>query len=126
MLKKEIKNESEKSIENKRENEKKIVGLMIKIYCKGHKHAKDGICEECRELLNYSNKMIELCPFMKTKTFCQNCKIHCYKEDMRIKIKKVMRYSGPRMMFYHPLLTINHVIENYKEKKRRKRNQNSI
>ena len=34
------------------------------------------------------------------------------------KIREVMRFSGPRMIFYHPYLAIKHVIESKKEKKR--------
>lgn len=36
---------------------------------------------------------------------------------MREKIRKVMRYSGPRMILYHPITAIRHVIENKKEKR---------
>ena len=54
---------------------------------------------------------------MATKTFCSNCKVHCYKEEMKEKIKIVMRYSGPRMLFYHPVMALKHVILSKKEKK---------
>ena len=55
---------------------------------------------------------------MQTKTFCSNCRVHCYKPDMREKIRQVMRFSGPRMLFYHPIRAIRHVIETKKEKRR--------
>lgn len=109
------------NILDKIEEEKKIVGLMIKIYCKGHNHVKNGMCEDCQDLLSYSNKRVDLCPFMEIKTFCENCEIHCYKEDMRARIKEVMRYSGPRMIFYHPFLAISHAIESHMGKRRRKK-----
>lgn len=44
-------------------------------------------------------------------------KVHCYKPAMREKIREVMRFSGPRMMLYHPVLAVSHVIESRKEKK---------
>lgn len=103
-------------IESKREKEKNIVKSMIKLYCKGHKHVEDGLCDECKELMEYAHKRVDLCPFMETKTFCENCKVHCYNQEMRIKIKEVMRYSGPRMLLYHPIIAIRHGIESYKEK----------
>ena len=53
---------------------------------------------------------------METKTFCSNCKVHCYKPEMRARIQEVMRYAGPRMIFYHPLLAILHTIAMLKEK----------
>ena len=56
------------------------------------------------------------CPFMETKTFCSNCKVHCYKPVMWEKIREVMRFSGPRMLFSHPVMAVSHVIESKKEK----------
>ncbi|EIC95548.1 nitrous oxide-stimulated promoter domain protein [Lachnoanaerobaculum saburreum F0468] len=29
---------------------------------------------------------------------------------MRIKIKEVMKFSGPRIMLYHPIMCIKHVL----------------
>ena len=37
---------------------------------------------------------------------------------MREKIREVMRFSGARMIFYHPALAIRHVIETKKEKRK--------
>jgi hypothetical protein len=36
---------------------------------------------------------------------------------MRELIKKVMKYSGPKMIFHHPILAIKHLIESKREKK---------
>lgn len=38
------------------------------------------------------NMHIEKRPFMETKTFCSQCKVHCYKKDKREQIRKVMRF----------------------------------
>lgn len=65
----------------------------------------------------YARQRSEKCPFMETKTFCSNCKVHCYKADMRQKIREVMRYCGPRMIFCHPLAAIRHVLETKKERR---------
>jgi hypothetical protein len=35
---------------------------------------------------------------------------------MREKIKEVMRFSGPRMIFCHPIMAIRHLIESKREK----------
>ena len=116
-----MKNKKKKPVDLnlKRENEKKMVGEMIALYCrKNHHTAKGELCEECRELNDYAVMRIDKCPFMETKTFCSNCPVHCYKKDMREKIRQVMRFSGPRMIFYHPVPAIRHVVETMKEKKR--------
>ena len=110
-------------IDKKIQKEKDVVELMIRIYCKGHKHS--GLpCQSCRELIDYVNQRIERCPFMETKTYCNNCKVHCYKADMRSKIKEVMRYSGPRILFSHPLMVIDHVYQEMKDKSRNKKDKN--
>ena len=88
---------------------------MIKLYCRKKHHSKE-LCENCSELLNYANLRIEKCPFMETKTFCSACKVHCYKKEMREKIREVMKFSGPRMIFYHPILAIKHLTQTIKEK----------
>lgn len=106
-----------KNIQSKREKEKLIVSEMIKLYCKKQHHIKNGLCRECKELKEYAEQRSDKCPFMETKTFCSNCKVHCYKKDMREKIRQVMRFSGPRMIFYHPVMAISHLIESKKEKR---------
>lgn len=45
---------------------------------------------------------------MEHKTFCSRCPVHCYREQMREKIRAVMRFSGPRMLFHHPLAVVRH------------------
>ena len=63
------------------------------------------------------------CPWGDNKPFCANCKIHCYKPEMREKIKEVMRFSGPRMIFYHPVIALNHLIETKRQKKKLKKEE---
>ena len=109
---------SKQKIESKREREKRTVSLMIRIYCKKKHGTKKGLCPECEALDAYARMRSDKCPFMETKTFCSNCKVHCYKADMREKIRAVMRFSGPRMILSHPIMAIRHVIESKKEKRR--------
>lgn len=109
-------------IEKKRQNEEKTLQLMIQLYCRGHhgknREQKKEMCEECRELMDYARIRIQKCPFMETKTFCSACKVHCYMPQKREKIREVMRYSGPRMLLYHPILAIKHMAVTRKEKQK--------
>lgn len=91
---------------------------MVSIYCR-NKHNSNQLCPECQGLLDYGVKRVDLCPFMETKTFCSNCKVHCYRDDMRKEIRKVMAYAGPRMLVHHPFIAISHVMESRKEKRQR-------
>ena len=104
------------------EKEKKLIPVMIKKYCHGsHKTKGKAICDECKQLTEYALFRLEKCPFKVNKKFCSFCKIHCYKPDMREKIKAVMKYSGPRMLFTHPIFAISHVVQMIKYKKQQKR-----
>ena len=106
-------------IEKKRQREKEAVSLMIALYCHGlHGTKRGALCPECAALDEYAQSRSDRYPFMATKTFCANCRVHCYKPEMRAKIREVMRYSGPRMMLHHPVMAVRHVIETRKEKRR--------
>lgn len=72
-------------------------------------HGGPGLCGECRELLEYSLARLEHCKFGNTKTKCHKCPVHCYRPDMREKIRTVMRFSGPRMLLYHPLEALRYL-----------------
>lgn len=112
-----------KSVQSKREREKRVVSEMIALYCRKKHGTKGKICGDCAALNAYAEMRADKCPFMETKTFCSNCKVHCYKADMREKIRQVMRFSGPRMLFHHPVMAIRHVIESKREKKRLEKEQ---
>ena len=106
-------------IEKKRQREKETVSLMIALYCHGlHGTKRGALCPECAALDEYARSRSDRCPFMATKTFCANCRVHCYKPEMRAKIREVMRYSGPRMMLHHPVMAVRHVIETQREKRK--------
>ena len=83
---------------------------MIGMYCRRH-HNGTEICEECAGLLQYARQRLEKCPFGEGKTTCAKCQVHCYKPDMRQKIRVVMRYSGPRMLFRHPVMAFRHLLD---------------
>ena len=101
----------------KREREKAMVTKMVSLYCRKKHHTK-GLCPECAVLAEYARQRSDHCPFMETKTFCSNCRVHCYKPEMREKIRAVMRFSGPRMLLVCPVQAVRHVIETRKERRR--------
>ncbi len=134
-------------LKRKREREQEIVSQMIALYCKGNHSAhrsvslrerggemrqmREGaalrerdsgerrdLCPECAELEAYAHARSERCPFMEEKTFCSNCTVHCYRPEMRERIRTVMRYAGPRMPFHHPVMAIRHMIESQRERRR--------
>ena len=110
-----------RDVQTKREREKAMVSDMIALYCKKQHGTKRGLCPACAVLTDYARQRSDKCPFMETKTFCSNCRGHCYVPEMRENIRQVMRFSGPRMLFYPPVAAIRHVIESKKEKRRLER-----
>ena len=104
--------------ERKRIREQQVVEEMISLYCrKNHRKNHNGqMCAQCRELADYAKARSEKCPFMEQKTFRANCKVHCYKPQMREEIRKVMRFSGPRMLLYHPGMAVWHLVCSIRER----------
>ena len=110
---------AKQTVAEKRDGEKLLVSEMIALYCrKNHHTAKGSLCPQCQALHDYALQRIERCPFMETKTFCSNCRVHCYQPEMREQIRAVMRFSGPRMLLHHPVLATRHVMETKKEQNR--------
>ena len=89
------------------ESEKRIIEVMIRLYCRKKLHAEE-LPEEYKELLEYAHKRLSCCRFGDKKTSCKLCPIHCYGRDKREMMREVMRWCGPRMLVYHPLVTIAH------------------
>ncbi|MDR0333346.1 MAG: nitrous oxide-stimulated promoter family protein [Dysgonamonadaceae bacterium] len=98
------------------ESEKRVVSKMIAIYCRFNHDISQGLCEECTELHNYAWQRLERCPYGEKKPTCSSCPIHCYKEDKRLQIQYVMRFSGKRMLFFHPIDAIRYSLKGLKFK----------
>jgi hypothetical protein len=85
---------------------------MAEIYCAAHHGNSDCmLCEECSEFLNYAAARLKKCPYGEDKPTCAKCPIHCYKPERKAQARKIMRYSGPRMLLHHPLLAIAHKLD---------------
>lgn len=81
--------------------EKETVERMIRLYCR-KKEGQESLCADCRSLLAYAWERLEKCPFGERKSACKRCSVHCYRSDMRERMRRIMRFSGPRLLFYHP------------------------
>ena len=97
--------------------EKKTVDAMIHLYCHKHHGTNIELCPDCTELYDYAMLRLSKCPFQENKSTCGKCLVHCYNSGMRKKISEVMRYSGPRMLFCHPVLALQHVFDGRKKPK---------
>ncbi len=67
---------------------------FVEIYCwKKHRRARGELCDDCRDLLDYSSQRLTGCPH-DPKPACKACQTHCYKPEYRQRIKDVMKFSG--------------------------------
>lgn len=88
----------------------KTARLMIDLYCRDQHGSRDRLCPQCLEIFDYLQNRLEKCPFKESKPKCSQCTVHCYRPDMREKIKAVMQYAGPRIIYRHPVLTARHYL----------------
>lgn len=89
--------------------EKQTIERMIRFYCQ-HKEGNKELCVRCTELLQYAHSRLDHCRYGVEKGACKDCPTHCYKKEMRDRIRVVMRYAGPRWVFYAPISFIRHLL----------------
>lgn len=114
-----------KTTEKRRRSEVLTYLAMAGIYCRS-KHAdrqkeswKDEngkelrffgrrvfLCESCRKKAKAACLRTSHCKHMAYKTFCHNCPRPCHGHDPEA--AEMMRFSGPRLLLYHPILGIHY------------------
>ncbi len=97
------------------ERERKTLEAMIRCHCRGVHGTSGDLCPECQELLAYATNRLERCPFQENKPTCAKCPIHCYQPQRREQVKAMMRYSGPRIFWRHPILSLRHWLDAYRK-----------
>lgn len=97
--------------DRRRLDEKTLYAMQL-IYCSA-KHAKDagedGLCDPCRDLLKYSLERTKNCSYKAQGRLCSACEIHCFENEQRARIRQVMRFSGPRLIFRKPALALRYL-----------------
>jgi hypothetical protein len=89
----------------------RTIEAMIAISCRDlHGGGRGHLCPECAELRGYAHLRICKCPFGPDKPTCANCKVHCYRPEMRERVRQVMRHAGPKMLLRHPVLALLHLV----------------
>ena len=89
--------------------------VMIRIHCRDRHFPANGICPECRRLLDYAAARLERCRFGEDKPTCAKCPVHCYQKTRRDQIKAMMRYAGPRMLWEHPVMSLRHWLDGFRK-----------
>ena len=106
--------------------EVKTIEIMSRIYCLAHhkdRVKENGLCDECREFVEYATKRLACCPYGANKPVCKNCRIHCFQKSYKDRAKEIMGYAGPRLVFTHPILTARHVAALFRKAPDKPRNR---
>jgi predicted amidophosphoribosyltransferase len=102
------------------QREQETIAAMLRVYCRDHHGAPvPPLCPECAALLDYARRRLATCPFQEAKPACNHCEVHCYSAAMRDRVKAVMRYAGPRMLWRHPVLSLFHLLDTWRPVPRR-------
>ena len=100
--------------------DRKILEAMGRIFCKAHHSGeKDpyGLCPSCRETVEATLVRTAVCPYGHEGN-CQDCDIHCQRGEAQERIREIMRYAAPRMVFRHPLMTAEYLRRKAAKRKR--------
>jgi len=91
--------------------ERITIRAMVALWCEKKHGSRDQICGDCKDILDYALTRLHHCPFGESKPTCANCRVHCYSPEYRVKIREIMRFSGPRMIYRHPMLALAHILD---------------
>lgn len=94
---------------NRIEREKQTVRKMIELDCR-HRLKEDAMPEEYQLLAEYAYRRLDHCRYSEKKTACKDCPTHCYAPKEREAIREVMRWVGPRMIWFAPKDAILHLM----------------
>lgn len=90
------------------ESEKSTLRFMVRYYCRKH-HGGAEPCADCSDLIDYALSRLDHCRYGDAKRSCLLCPVHCYASPQRLKIRDVMRFVGPRMIYLKPLEALLHL-----------------
>ena len=91
--------------------ERRTVAAMIRLYCRKKHGTRGALCDGCQAIHDHAMARLEHCPFQDGKSTCARCRVHCYRDPQRTRIREIMRFSGPRMLLRHPILAIGHLLD---------------
>jgi hypothetical protein len=93
----------------------RTIAAMISCYCRDHHATRDALCPECQGLADYAALRLKRCRFGMEKPVCVKCPVHCYQPARREQVRAVMRYAGPRMVWWHPILSLRHWLDGFRK-----------
>jgi hypothetical protein len=92
--------------------ELKTITVMISLYCRAN-HKSSIPCTTCQALINHAEQKLDRCVYGSQKPACKQCPIHCYKPEYREQIKIIMKESGMKIAYLHPILAFKHLLKGF-------------
>jgi hypothetical protein len=102
---------SMETITRQQKKDIKLLGTFVDVYCAAKHRGADSspvnlpydlgtrmLCPECALFFAYALTKRLLCPLELEKPTCKHCRIHCYDEQHRKKVREIMSYVGRRMV----------------------------
>lgn len=81
-----------------KEKQARMVAKFVEVYCHHHHGTQQtSICDQCTDLLDYAQERLASCPF-DPKPKCKDCRVHCYEEPYRSRIRELMKFSGMHLI----------------------------
>ena len=106
-------------------SEAETLSLMTRRYCRAFHGTPDGLlCPACAEFLAYALRRLASCPYGADKPVCAKCRIHCYRAAEKETARRIMRWSGPRLLFWRPKLVWLHLLQSRRPAPEKPRNRN--
>ena len=90
------------------EQEQATIASMTRLFCRAKHDTREGLCADCQELLDYAQERVARCMFLPEKPVCGRCPVHCYQAPYQERIREVMRFAGPRLIFNDPVAVVRH------------------
>lgn len=88
----------------------RIIAKFTQVWCAGHDHTHRqslhlpeglkpvSLCPGCSKFMQYAIARRIHCPIEAEKPSCKHCRIHCYAQPERELVKRIMAWSGRRMI----------------------------
>ena len=67
------------------------------------------LCADCARVLRHAVTKRLRCP-LEVKPACRHCTIHCFRPEMRARIRRVMRVAGPLTAVVAPWQWLKHTL----------------
>ena len=93
--------------------ELKTITIMVTLYCR--KHHATALCDECQAIIEHAQQKLDRCVFGQQKPACKKCPVHCYKPNFKQQTRTIMKETGVKMLFIHPILAFRHLLKGLKK-----------